>query len=120
MRKRTETSGVVRPIGEWLQLQENAGKILWWDRLNSGQIVFKRGGVWQKVRLCREGTPDMYCILPSGAIIWIECKVEGKDIEKGSPQEAFRTMLFGAQGHHHIVARSLEEFVMKFSVIYGY
>ena len=119
MKKRTETSGVVRPIGEWLQLQENAGNILWWDRLNSGAVTFQRNGIWRKVRLCREGTPDMFCVLPSGTVIWIECKADGKDILKDSPQARFKAMLLDVQGHFHITARSLEEFINLFSKIYG-
>jgi hypothetical protein len=80
-----------------------AKKIVWYDRLNSGVILTKRGDC---VRLCTAGTPDIYVILNSGVILWIECKA-GKyrqDIEQKLFQDRVERV-----GHKYIVCRSSDE-----------
>lgn len=92
MKKRTESS-ILTACLEWLQVMENMGRIAWVDRLNSGELYIKRPSGWQKIRLCRGGTPDAFFIQTNGKVVWIETKIEGGRLEP--EQIKFKNMAEG-------------------------
>ena len=58
-------SDIVFAIREYLQVLENLGKIIWWERLQAGDIIEEiRGETRRRVRLCRAGTPDFIIVSP--------------------------------------------------------
>lgn len=113
MKKRTE-SQLTTACLKFLRTKENLGQIIYCDRLNSGVIFAKRGPTIQKIKLCRSGTPDIYAILPTGSILWIENKVgRGK---LSNEQKVFAERLSELNNHYFIVVRKvseLEEFLCE-------
>lgn len=69
-------SELVRTVRDYLQLLENQGKIDWYERLNSGEVLAKQAAAVYKVKLCRPGTPD-FIVLHYGLPIFFECKKKG-------------------------------------------
>lgn len=51
-------SDLVRSIKDLLLILEQQGKIMWWERLNSGKILQIAGPNRYMIQLCRTGTPD--------------------------------------------------------------
>ena len=77
------------------------------DRLQSGMV--QKGPYW--MRLCVEGTPDMYAIIRDknsfGYFLFIEAKKIGG---KQSPaQKEFQYMVSGLEHIHYVVAHSVSE-----------
>jgi hypothetical protein len=101
--KRKESS-LVTAIGEYLQTLENAGIVAWWDRLNAGYIKTGRSFI----RMCRAGTPDLFCILNNavGQVIWIEAK---QDHTQSTPQKQFEWIISGLTMHRYILIHSVDE-----------
>lgn len=108
MKKRTE-SQLTTACLKYLQVLENAGDILWVDRLNSGSVLVRKGRATYKIQLCRPGTPDIMAILRSGSILWIENKI-GKG-KLSDEQKDFMSMALKTKNHIHIVVRELGELV---------
>jgi hypothetical protein len=70
-------------ILEYIQILENQGKV-YGDRLNSGEILaLNKDGSQRLIKLCREGTADIFFII-YGRIIFTETKRKG---EKQKPQQ---------------------------------
>lgn len=104
-KKRTESS-IVTAILKYLTCQENSKKIAWVDRLNSGRMVFKRGNRFQSIRMCRPGTPDIYVLLNTGGVLWLECKNTGKqEIE----QYEFDEMVSRLPNHYYYIVRCVDD-----------
>lgn len=94
----------------YLKTLENQGKITWFDRLNSGNY-FMPGVNGYKGRLiqgCRKGTPDAYCVLKNGTMVWLEFK--GTDGKQSPEQEEF-CKTFRLVGHVYEVIRSVDELI---------
>ena len=115
MKKRNESS-TVTAILQYLQCQENSGKIAWVDRLNSGMITtFKRYRTkagenkeyWGKRRWCRPGTPDIICLFKTGGILWLEVKTDTgrQELE----QKQFENMVNKLPMHHYFIVRNLDD-----------
>jgi hypothetical protein len=72
--KRTESTLVTECL-QYIQLWKNSGRVVWFARLNSGAIRTRNeNGIWRRIRLCPEGTPDIIAITNTGAVLWFECK----------------------------------------------
>lgn len=108
-KKRSEST-IQKECLRYLQLLENKGDIIHFDRLNSGNIFVRYGtGGGRKIRLCREGTPDLYCFTKQD-VIWIEVK---KDNYKLRPDQAeFKLKAEGA-GHKFLIVTSARELDKK-------
>lgn len=110
--KRTETS-VVTKILEYLQCLENSGTVIWCDRLNSGNIpVSYKSKVtgktkFRRIRLCREGTPDIICFLHCGLTLWIEVKLDGE--KQSDKQIEFEKMVNYMPNHRYFIAHDVDE-----------
>ena len=103
-------------VEEWLQYKMNAGE-LYFDRLNSGSVLVKRGEKVYRVELCREGTADFFVIrarryfanapqIITPEIIFLELKSEkGKQRPE---QGAFQRLVENCGAEYHII-RSIEE-----------
>ena len=108
----TETQ-LKKQVGDRLQYGMNQGK-LYFDRLNSGEVIEVRGKTRRRVKLCREGTADFYILkklhlmagIISTRIIFLELKsVKGK---QRSEQGAFQKLVEAVGGEYHII-RSIED-----------
>ena len=104
-RKRRE-SDLTTACLNLLEMYANAGRILYADRLNSGRIFIADGHKRRMVRLCKDGTPDSFCILKTGEIVWIEYKTKNRKLTPH--QEAFRQMVKGVN-HRYWVIRDVED-----------
>lgn len=105
-----------RAVSDYLQYQMNLGK-LYFDRLNSGSILTKRGKNTYRVSLCREGTADFMVVKGwetdrfsisdlISEIIFLELKgTKGKQ----RPEQKEFQELVEAQGAEYYVVRSIEE-----------
>ena len=97
-------------ITERLQIYENQGKIIWWERLNSGEVIVLRGKKPYRVKLCREGTPDLIVIRQLGTImpevIFFEVKSDTGELSEA--QEEFQQRMVG-NGIGYYVVRSVDE-----------
>ena len=100
--KRRE-SHLVTACLNYLQCQENNGKIKWVDRCNSGRI----GGV----RLHRAGTPDFFFIANSGFTFWLEAKVEGynENTETVRKQQQFESMINLTPNNLYFIVFSVDD-----------
>ncbi len=114
MKKRTE-SNLVTAILMYCQVLENAGRIMWVDRLNSGDTTvvkkyrLKSGATKQythKIRGCRPGTPDIYIILIDGKMLWVEAKTNKGKLSKA--QEDWKFMISQCSSHIHVTVRDLD------------
>jgi len=110
-------SELKRSVEDYLTYQMNLGK-LYYDRLNSGSILARRGDKTYKVALCREGTADLYVLQkwhPRGApnkwetrVIYLECKTERG---KQRPEQGGFQNLVEAQGASYYIVRSLDDVI---------
>ena len=101
---RTEST-LVTEILKYLQCLENLGQITWVDRLNSGRFTVGN----RMIRGCRAGTPDIYVILNTGEILWIEAKTDkGKQT---APQKEFQKMIGEIDNHFYVIVRSSDDVV---------
>ena len=99
-------------VEDYLTYLMNQGK-LYFDRLNSGSLITKRGQSTYRVNLCREGTADFYVIRKvnvGGAdflkLIFLELKgAKGKQ----RPEQGAFQKLVEAQGASYFLIRSIEE-----------
>ena len=84
--------------------------LLYWDRLNSGNIITKRGKYTFRVRLCREGTADLFVLIKGDrghpVVIFIELKEPKGQLRQS--QLAFRDDVI-KQGAYYYIVRSVEE-----------
>lgn len=66
-----------------------------------------------KAEGARKGATDLIVILPAGATVWCEVKLDDTPLTKrtdlSASQRAFRAALL-AKGHHHRVVRSIEQY----------
>lgn len=108
-------SKLSKAVSDILQILQNSGKILWHDRLQSGEVVVKKGNHCYKVKLCKSGTPDRYAILRDGRILWLEIKVLGKKLEP--LQEEFRDRVIEFDMHEHLTIRSIHDLMRFFNMI---
>jgi len=104
---------LMRTVDEYLRYQQNMGK-LWFTRLNSGNILAKKGDKFYNVKLCDEGTADFEVvkgnidtmIRPRCRVIFLELKSEtGKQsLEQGAFQKIVEN-----QGASYFIIRSIED-----------
>jgi len=98
-------------VEEYLQYGMNQGK-WYFDRLNAGSVLVKRGEKVYRIELCREGTADFLvltmfqCGLWIPRIIFLELKSEKG---KQRPEQGAFQKLVEAQGASYFVIRSIEE-----------
>ncbi len=107
-----------RAVSDYLQYKMNAGD-LYFDRLNSGSVLVKRGVKTYRVELCREGTADFMVVrkdiipaypthiaVEAPQVIFLELKGEkGKQL----PEQGAFQKLVEAQGASYFIIRSIEE-----------
>jgi len=104
--KRPE-KGIQRSCLTLLQIKQNQGKVVWYDRLNSGSILIRGKNHIRRIRLCKEGTPDIYAILPDGHVLWVETKAKGGEL---SPEQSkFKEMISKVDGHSYHIIRDEDE-----------
>ena len=106
---------IKKAVSDYLTILQNQGK-LWFERLNSGSILAKKGDRVYKVQLCREGTADFIVIFywhPLGApnkgsvVVWF---FEIKDNKgKQTPAQVDFQRLVETQYCHYAVIRSVDE-----------
>jgi len=90
-------------VEDWLQIQENAGKLKHL-RLNAGDFIEVRGNSRRRVRGCPPGTADLEVII-SGRTIFLELKSsKGKQTKE---QKEFEHDV-KAQGCEYHIVRSFE------------
>ncbi len=65
-------SELKQSLEEYLSILEKKG-ILYWDRLNSGEIIALFAGGRRRIKLCRPGTFD-YMVLIKGHLVYVETK----------------------------------------------
>jgi len=105
-----------RCIANYLTYLMNQGK-LYFDRLNSGSVLVKRGDKTYRVELCREGTADFMVIrtrqyfrnapqVIAPEIIFLELK--GDKGKQSQAQKDFQDSI-EAQGTEYHVIRSIQE-----------
>lgn len=116
MKKRNESS-IVTAILNYLQVQENLGKIAFCDRMNSGKVFVSapysptNASRWgfrgRMVRLHRAGTPDIMILLKTGGVLWLEVKAETgrQELE----QKQFENMVNKLPMHHYFIVRNLDD-----------
>ena len=119
MKKRSESS-LVTALGNYLQVLENSGKILFWSRAQAGTLPFQRSnGKWQSIRLGRDGISDLWCIPCSREIdgcilrpmIWIEAKLD--DGTQSEVQKNFEKIVKSA-GYEYWIIHDCDELESKF------
>ncbi len=115
-RKRTEST-LTNACLDYLKMLENQKLIAWVDRLNSGEIIVPahRNGKGnlinaRRIRLCREGTPDIYFITNKGLFIYPETKMPGN--EQSTAQKAFQAMI-EAVGHRYWLIYDINVLIIK-------
>lgn len=113
-----------RQVEDFLQYGMNQGR-WYFDRLNSGSLLTKRGESTYRVNLCREGTADFIVLrlaqyvdgavmftfrngifTPVCKIIFLELK---GDKGKQRPEQGAFQKLVEAQGAEYHIIRSVEE-----------
>ena len=95
-----------KTIETYLQIEQNLGHLVF-NRLNSGEVLVKRGEKVYKVNLCQEGTPDFIVHkLDAGGTFYLEVKGEGGKV--GDKQIEFAELLY-KQGVSAYVVKSLED-----------
>ena len=105
-RKRNEKT-VMRECMNVLQVLKNSGEVVWFDRLNSGKVCIQepyRRPRW--VKLCEEGTPDIYCRLPNGNTVWIETKSNTGKLSKAQIDFRLQAELLGDT---YLIIRRVED-----------
>ena len=116
-------SALLRSVLDWLQYQENPGKLMFL-RLNSGTMfpsyTNKQGQTKSyRVSLCPEGTADVLVIRYEGCsmegcrivdIIFLETK--SKNGKLSEAQEAFK-LKAEAQGAEYMVIRNVEQVIER-------
>ena len=104
---------IVFAIREYLQVLENLGKIIWWERLQAGDIIEARGETRRRVRLCRAGTPDFIVVSPEecddGNIRPMVSFLEVKHKTKLTPDQQDFANKMADNGIKCYVIRSIEE-----------
>ena len=98
---------LVKAIKDYLKILENLGQIVHFDRLNSGKIPMGRGPNKRLIVCCREGTPDLFVVLKTGAIIWIEAKSDKGVLSHH--QVRFRNKFSRVPGHLWLEIRSMDQ-----------
>lgn len=103
-------------VEDYLTYLMNQGK-LYFDRLNSGEVIVVAGKSRRRIKLCREGTADFF-VLYSGKPITLEYANNNPRVillelksEKGkqrAEQGAFQKVV-EAQGAEYHIIRSIEE-----------
>lgn len=104
MKKRNESS-LVTAILNYLKCLENAKKIIYADRLNSGAAMVGK----RRIRLCRKGTPDIMVILGeyhAGEMLWIEAKADDEPL--AVDQYNWKVMIEKCPGHTHLTVRDID------------
>ena len=115
MKKRNESS-IVTAILNYLQVQENLGKIAFCDRMNSGKAFVgapqmarnasPRGFRGRMVRLHRAGTPDIMVLLKTG-VLWLEVKTDTGKQELA--QKQFENMVNKLPNHYYHIVRCVDD-----------
>lgn len=100
-------------ILDFLQIYENQNK-LYSDRLNSGKLlVLNKDGSQRLVKLCKEGSADIYFII-YGRVIFIETKrAKGKQRES---QKVFQNKVESVSATYWLVD-NFDDFLNKFKKV---
>ena len=107
-----------RAVNDYLQILMNQGK-LYYDQLNSGEIVALFGKSRRRIKLSREGTADFYVLqttelwdgvhatrIPACRVIFLELKSESG---RQSPEQGAFRILVEMQGAEYCLIRSIDE-----------
>ena len=116
-------SKLVTACKTWLQCQKNLGNIVWFARLNSGNVVSagsyrdRRTGIRKEYKsymhLCPLGTPDILIITNEGSMLWVEAK---SDIGVLRPeQKEFAGMIGKFDVHEYLVIRCVDDLIEFFN-----
>lgn len=108
---------IKKQVADYLEYKQNAGE-LYYDRLQSGEIIEVRGKTRRRVKLCRAGTADFYILkketIPTTAGIGIEfariifLEIKSKKGKQRPEQGAFQKLV-ESQGAEYFIVRSVEE-----------
>jgi hypothetical protein len=93
-----------RTVSDYLDLMQNQHR-LYYDRLNSGELITLAGESRRRIVLCRPGTADFF-ILMNGRLIFIELK--SPTGEQRKDQKYFEALVTWHGAEYYIV-RSLDE-----------
>ena len=101
-----------RTVTDYLTIRMNLGDLVF-NRLNSGQVIVKRGGRHYALNLCHSGTPDFIIHKKGesgkhGITFYLELK--GAKGKVSQEQELFAISLFN-EGIIVYVVKSLEEVI---------
>ena len=110
--KKHRESEILNAVLIVLRTWENSGKIAHFDRLNSGVVYIPPHGgrPARKIKLCRDGTPDIYIILKSGTTLWLECK---SNIGKLTDDQAkFKAKMEKVPGQTYIVVKKIDDLLL--------
>lgn len=99
--KRAEAS-LSKIIQDDLSRLELNGRIVHWDRYNSGQVQTATG-YW--IKLCRKGTADLFFMLPGRLNVYLETKANS---EHRKDQKLFQEKVEKA-GHRYYLVNNVEE-----------
>ena len=91
-------------VSAYLQYKMNAGE-LYFDRLNSGEVVVMAGQSRRRIKLCEEGTADFF-VLKNGHTIFLELK--GEKGRQTPAQGAFQKLVEMQKAEYHLI-HSIEE-----------
>lgn len=95
---------IKRTVDDFLQYEQNAG-VLYYDRLNSGEIIVMAGQSRRRIKLCREGTADFFVLL-KGRIIFLEIKSTKGRLR--TEQKCFKVLVESQNAEYYMV-RDVEE-----------
>lgn len=101
---------VKKEIHAKLKTLERFGHILWYERLQSGQI--HNGD--QHVYMCRPGTPDFICVLVNKrgvlTVLFIEAKREGVFLARKGVQQQWHDKYYNLHTDMiYIIAQSVDD-----------
>ena len=85
-----------RSVEDFLTYAMNQGK-LYFDRLNSGEVIVIAGKSRRRIKLCRKGTWDFF-VLQDFRIIFLECKVRGRKLTEDQMKFGDLVRRQGAEG----------------------
>lgn len=118
-------SELVRSIRELLTVLKWNKTIVWWERLNSGQILKQAGPARYMVQLCQTGTPDfIVCwrrLHPTGkcrhtVVDFLECKTaKGK---QSPEQKEFEDMTrFPETWANYYIIRDIDQVIKLYDKV---
>lgn len=100
-----------KAVDDYLTYAMNQGK-LYFDRLNSGEIIVVAGQSRRRITLCREGTADFFVLTKYQCGLWIPriifLELKSKKGKSTPEQGAFKKLVEEQLGEYYII-RSIEE-----------